>query len=169
MDQSSSTETKLRNAARQRVSVAQLGGCDKGESGCRCVQFDVHAVHVPLHMGENMLGRPQREQLSHAPVHFGERRAQLVRREMAIERRQLPQTGEQTLFGSLPQTDKLTAAHNKYGAVFHSPRLFCGSERQHSRVFRGESPRRDAESGSRHSAVRRSADRRLHQAPSATG
>ena len=53
---------------------------------------------------------------------------------MAIERRQLPQTGEQTLFGSLPQTDKLTAAHNKHGAVFHSPRLFCGSERQHSRV-----------------------------------
>ena len=85
-------------------------------------------------MGENMLGRTQREQLSHAPAHFGERRAQLVRRKMAIERRQLPQTGEQTLFGSLPQTDKLTAAHNKHGAVFHSPRLFCGSERQHSRV-----------------------------------
>ena len=81
-----------------------------------------------------MSGRPQREQLSHAPAHFGERRAQLVRREMAIERRQLPQTGEQTLFGSLPQTDKLTAAHNKYGAFFHSPRLFRGSERQHSRV-----------------------------------
>ena len=81
-----------------------------------------------------MFGRPQREQFSRAPAHFGERRAQLVRRKMTIERRQLPQTGEQTLWGSLPQTDKLTAAHNKHGAVFHSSRLFCGSERQHSRI-----------------------------------
>ena len=85
-------------------------------------------------MGENMLGRPQREQLSHAPAHFGEHRAQLVRREMTVQRRQLPQTGEQTLLGSLPQTDQFAAAHKEHGAVFHSPRLFRRAERQHSRV-----------------------------------